>query len=607
MKLRCRGTIFIHDLLMVVLAWYSAYWLRYNIAVPPDIVTMHSELETAMEWLPMVLIIQGFVFRWLGLHRGIWRFSSILDFMRIAKSAVLGMAFIAVFLFTVDRLENIPRSIMLLYTVSLIFFLSLPRFIYRVWQDRNATFHDGERALIVGAGTAGETLVRDLLRTKHARYQPVAFVDDNPLKKGSEIHGVRVRGYCAMIPQLIHKLDIQVILIAIPSATDKEMRCLVEICENTSIPFLTLPSVPDILTGQMSGNLREVSIDDLLGRPSIKMDCVDIEDYLAGKRILVTGGGGSIGSELCRQIARYGVESLAVVDQCEFNLYEIERKLTQSYPDLDLRTLLTDITDKTATERVITDFRPDIIFHAAAYKHVSLLQNQYRAAVYNNVIGTRVVASAAMLAGVSRFVLISTDKAVCPSNVMGATKRVAELLVQSMNNISHTRFITVRFGNVLDSAGSVVPLFREQIKSGGPVTVTHPDVLRYFMTIPEACQLIMQAATVGKGGEVFVLDMGEPVKISYLAEQMIRLSGKRPNVDIPIQYIGLRSGEKLTEELFTSDEKPKPTGHNKLLLANSPSPIYSTMNDAINHLSRLCDEYDENRLAESLNELLEIV
>lgn len=605
MKLRWRGTILIHDLAMVALAWFSAYWLRYNMAVPPGTETMVREIETAWEWLPFVMLIQGVVFKALGLNRGIWRFSSIHDLIRISKSATLGIAFIAVVLFTVDRLENIPRSIILLYVVCLIIFLSLPRFVYRVWQDRNASFHEGQRALIVGAGIAGETLVRDLLRIKGVRFQPVAFVDDDPAKKGSEIHGVRVRGHCGKIPNLVNKLDIETILIAIPSATDRQMQRLVGICEDTEVPFLTLPSFPDILSGQISGDLREVSIDDLLGRPSIKMDRVPVQDFLIGKRILVTGGGGSIGSELCRQIARCGIESLAILDRCEYNLFEIERKLMQALPDLKLRVMLTDITDRIATQKAITDFKPDIIFHAAAYKHVSLLQEQYREAIKNNILGTQVVASVAMAVGVSGFVFISTDKAVKPSNVMGATKRFSELLIQSMNSISSTRFITVRFGNVLDSAGSVVPLFREQIKSGGPVTVTHPEVYRYFMTIPEACQLIMQAATVGQGGEVFVLDMGEPVKITYLAEQMIRLSGKRPNIDIPIEYIGLRSGEKLTEELFTADELPKPTGHNKLLLASSLSPEYSEMMEKMAILSELCDHHDEPGLRYHLNHYLD--
>lgn len=455
--------------------------------------------------------------------------------------------------------------------------------------------------MIVGAGIAGETLVRDLLRMRNASFRPVAFVDDDPAKKGTEIHGVRVRGHCGKIPNLVGKLDVEVILIAIPSASHRQMQRLVGFCEETDIPFLTLPSVTDLASGQIAGTLREVSIDDLLGRPSVKMDIEETAEFLVGKRILVTGGGGSIGSELCRQIARCGIEALAILDRCEFNLYDIQRKLAQSMPDLTILALLVDVTDSIAIDKAITNFKPDIIFHAAAYKHVSLLQNQYREAIRNNIIGTYIISQAAVKKDVSAFILISTDKAVRPSNVMGATKRFSELLIQSMASISCTRFMTVRFGNVLDSAGSVVPLFREQIKSGGPVTVTHPEVLRYFMTIPEACLLIMQAAMTGKGGEVFVLDMGEPISITYLAEQMIRLSGKRPGLDIAIEYIGLKPGEKLSEELFTPDEKPQKTGHNKLLLVSSEFPEYASMIDKTEHLSRLCDDYDEIQLESILN------
>ncbi|MEY4194979.1 MAG: hypothetical protein RLZZ226_1347 [Pseudomonadota bacterium] len=605
MKLRRRELIFLHDLVMVLLAWVSAYWLRYNLAVPPDTLTMAREIDTAVDWIPFVMLIQGAVFKTLGLNRGIWRFCSIHDVIRIVKSACLGVAFIAVVVFVVDRLDDVPRSIMLLYVMCLIFFLSLPRFVYRLQQDRKASFHNGKRALIVGAGIAGETLVRDLLRIAGARFHPIAFVDDDPAKKGTEIHGIRVRGHCGKIQNLVTRLDIEVILIAIPSATDKQMQRLVELCEQAETPFLTLPSVPDLASDHISGNLREVSIDDLLGRPSIKLDGRQVRDFLAGKRILVTGGGGSIGSELCSQIARCRIDALAILDRCEFNLYEVERTLRQSAPEIQLKVFLSDITDSVAITRVVKSFKPDIVFHAAAYKHVYLLQDQYREAVRNNIIGTYTVATAAMKEGIAAFILISTDKAVHPSNVMGETKRFSELLIQSMNAISGTRFMTVRFGNVLDSAGSVVPLFREQIKSGGPVTVTHPEVYRYFMTIPEACQLIMQAATVGNGGEVFVLDMGDPVSINYLAEQMIRLSGKHPGSDIAIQYIGLRVGEKLTEELFTQDEKPQPTGHEKLLLISSVSPDYATMLGRTETLVRLCDEYDETAIADTLKRYLD--
>jgi FlaA1/EpsC-like NDP-sugar epimerase len=598
-KFRQRSIIFVHDLAMVALAWLGAYWLRFNLSVPPAL-----ELGVALKWLPLVVLIQAVLFRQFGLYRGIWRFASIPDLIRIVKAAVLGILAIAVSLFFVNRLEGVPRSVIPLYALLLPLLLATPRLIYRIWKDRGAALARGRRALVVGAGKAGEMLVRDLLRARDAPFAPVAFVDDDPRKKGSEIQGVRVKGRCEQIPKLVDRLGIEAILLAVPSATDKDMRRIVEICEGVDVPFLTLPSVQDMLSGQMAGHLREVSIEDLLGRAPIRLDRRGVEARLGGNRVLVTGGGGSIGSELCQQIARFGVDELIVFERCEFNLYQVERQLRRRFPGLRLTALLGDVTDPAAVERVINQFRPKVIFHAAAYKHVPLLQPQVREAVRNNVIGTHVVAEAAMAAGVEEFVLISTDKAVRPANVMGATKRAAEMLVQSLNGVAGTRFITVRFGNVLDSAGSVVPLFREQIRAGGPVTVTHPDVTRYFMTIPEACQLIMQAATVGQGGEIFVLDMGEPVRIGYLAEQMIRLSGQRPGADIRIEYIGLRPGEKVAEELFLDDEQPMPTAHSKLLLARSVALDHRVIRKSVGDLAEACRRFDEETILRKLRTLV---
>ena len=458
----------------------------------------------------------------------------------------------------------------------------------------------GQRALVVGAGRAAELLVRDLLRVRDAKFVPFAMVDDDPGKRGSEIHGVRVRGGCDQIPVLVESLDLDIILIALPSADDREMRRIVGICETVGVPFLTLPSVQEMLSDQIFGHLREVSIEDLLGRTPVQLDRKAVSQRIKNARILVTGGGGSIGSELCQQIARFEPSELMIFEQCEFNLYRIERVLHQQYPGLKLRAFLGDVTDEVAVRRALAESLPDLIFHAAAYKHVPLLQGQIRQAVRNNVLGTRIVAKAAMAQGVKGFVLISTDKAVRPTNVMGATKRAAEKLVQSLDGERGTRFITVRFGNVLDSAGSVVPLFREQIRSGGPVTVTHPEVTRYFMTIPEACQLIMQAAAVGKGGEIFVLDMGEPILIRYLAEQMIRLSGKRVNQDICIDFVGLRPGEKLTEELFLEDERPMPTPHEKLLLARSVALNLGEIDELLEGMKAAVDGFDEALLHRQL-------
>ncbi len=584
---------------MVALAWLGAYGLRFNLSVPPPIY-----LDSALSALPWVLIIQAGVFLRLGLYRGVWRFASVPDLIRIGKAVVIGATLIAVALYLHTRLQDVPRSVPPLYVLLLGSLLAGPRLIYRMWKDQSLTLATGQRTLVVGAGRAAELLVRDLLRERNPRFTPVALVDDKPEKKGSEIHGVRVRGQCGQIPALIDPLEIEIILIAVPSATDQEMRRIVEICESTGLPFLTLPSVQDMLSGQTTGKLREVSIEDLLGRRPVQLERKTVAAHVAGARILVTGGGGSIGAELCSQIARHAPEELIIFEQSEFNLYRIEQALQQTYPALRLTALLGDVTDRIAVERVLAENRPEVIFHAAAFKHVPLLQAQVRQAVRNNVIGTRIVAEAALAAGIRQFVLISTDKAVRPTNVMGATKRAAEKLVQSLNGVGVTRFITVRFGNVLDSAGSVVPLFRDQIRAGGPVTVTHTEVTRYFMTIPEACQLIMQAAAVGQGGEIFVLDMGEPILIRYLAEQMIRLSGKRVGQDIGIRYIGLRPGEKLAEELFLEAERPMPTPHAKLLLAHSVVLDHREVLRQIDGLEESCRRFDEAQLESQLHALV---
>ena len=555
--------------------------------------------------MPLVMIIQVSVFRFFNLYRGVWRFSSLPDLIRITKSILVGIVFIAISLFLYNRLQGVPRAVIPLYFFLLLMLLCVPRFLYRFWKDEYMQERDGKRSLIVGAGSAGEMLVRDLQGEGGADYLPVAFADDDNDKRKRDIRGLRVLGPVDEIPHFIARLQIEAVLIAIPSASDREMRRIIEICEKCNIPFQTLPSVTELLSGPVSrGNLRDVSIEDILGRDPIHLDWSAIRESLNGKCILVTGGGGSIGSELCKQLAGAKPAKLIIFDQSEFNLYKIDSGLSKSFPELKHHAVLGDVTDRLSVRRLIREFKPDVIFHAAAYKHVPLLEKQVREAVHNNVIGTKTLAEEAITAGIRRFVLISTDKAVNPTNVMGATKRAAEILCQNLNDPDGTHFTTVRFGNVLDSAGSVVPLFREQIKSGGPVTVTDPDISRYFMTIPEACQLIMQAATVGQGGEVFVLDMGEPIKISYLAEQMIRLSGKRPGEEITIEYVGLRPGEKLYEELFHEQERPKDTGYEKLLLAQARKYDKSAWEEHINELAQSCRNSDGKDPLEILKSLV---
>jgi FlaA1/EpsC-like NDP-sugar epimerase len=584
---------------MVTAAWFGAYWLRFNLDIPS------FYIDAAQKDFPYVLAIQAFFFWFFGLYRGVWRFSSLPDLICVTKVVLAGVFVIGFSFFLYNRMVDIPRAVFPMYFFLLLVFLCVPRFFFRFWRESVLKERDGKKALIVGAGAAGEMLVRDMQGDRYSGYIPVAFVDDDELKRKRNIRGLRVVGNISTIPKFVNKLELDVVLIAVPSATDREMRRIVELCEACNVPFQTLPSVKELLSGTVSrGNLRDVSIEDILGREPIRLNWEKINASLQGKNVLVTGGGGSIGSELCKQLARVKPKRLIVFDQSEFNLYKIDCELKQDYSDLDSRALLGDVSDRITVRHMLEKCKPDVIFHAAAYKHVPLLEKQVREAVHNNVIGTKILAEEAIKAGVERFILISTDKAVNPSNVMGASKRAAEILCQNLNDVGNTSFTTVRFGNVLDSAGSVVPLFRRQIKLGGPVTVTDPEISRYFMTIPEACQLIMKAESVGEGGEVFVLDMGEPIKIKYLAEQMIRLSGKQPGKDIGIEYIGLRDGEKLYEELFHQHEQLIETDYKKLLLAKARCYERATLINQIEDLTKACVNGSDDEILAKLKSLV---
>ena len=587
-----------HDLAMVPVAWLGAYWLRFNLdSIPPEF------FSQALALLPVVWLAQGAMFWVFGLYRGIWRFASIPDMARILKAVLAGLAISAVASFLLTRLAYVPRSVFVLDGILLIFLLGGPRILYRWIKDRHLYLGSGKRTLIVGAGSAGELLARDLIRASSSCH-PVAFVDDDPGKVGKEIHGYPVTGNVSEIPRIASQFGVELILIAMPSATVGQIRHVVEICERTGLPFRILPRIQDIVSGQVGlKDLRDVRIEDLLGRDPVNLDWQTITDGIQDKVILVTGGGGSIGSELCRQIARLVPRRLVVLDRSEFNLFAIERELRKRFPDLTLDVMLTDVCDPAGVERTLKRHVPDIIFHAAAYKHVSMLETQVRAAAMNNVFGTAVIARLADKFGCKSFVLISTDKAVNPENTMGATKRIAEMICQHQSTCSRTKFVTVRFGNVMGSSGSVIPLFQDQIAHGGPVTVTHPDVTRYFMTIPEACQLILQASVVGRGGEIFVLDMGEPVRIAYLAEQMIRLSGKIPGEDIEIVYTGLRPGEKLQEELFHFSEHLAETGYSKLFLASSRPVDGGFLERMLARIERGCVDNDDESICQALVDL----
>jgi FlaA1/EpsC-like NDP-sugar epimerase len=598
--LRSQGVALAHDVLMVPIAWFLAFWFRYNLEVVPV-----SFYQDALRALLYILPVQLAAFLLFGLYRGIWRFASLPDIMRILKAVLLGTVVGVALLFIFTRAGGVPRSVPVIHAILLVMLLSGPRLVYRLLKDQHLDLKLGKRVLIVGSGKAGEMLARDILRNRRGDFTPVAFVDDKQRRQGREIHGLPVAGTSEDIPALCEELSIDIIMLAIPSASSSQMRQVVEYCESSGVPFRSVPQLNDLMSGNVQINhLREVSIEDLLGRNPVSLDWQAIDTTLAGKVILVTGAGGSIGSELCRQLAKLKPAKLVLLENSEFNLYSIEMELLKRFPELNLVCHLGDVTDQVYTESVFSEFRPEVVFHAAAYKHVPMLENRIRQAVRNNVLGTRTVAEMADRYGCGVFVLVSTDKAVNPANVMGASKRGAELFCQNLNAHSATRFITVRFGNVLGSAGSVIPLFRRQIEAGGPVTVTDPRMERYFMTIPEACQLIMQTVVMGEGGEIFVLDMGEPIKISYLAEQMIHLSGRTLGQDIQIEYIGLRPGEKLYEELFHEKEALEKTSHEKVLLAHHRQVDWQWLTQVMQQMNHASDTLDSQQLRDLLGQLV---
>jgi len=594
-----RIAVVVHDVLMTALAWWAAKELRY--AIDPSLVISFAAWE-----FPIVLLVQGLVFSWTGLYKGVWRFASLPDLWNILRAVIVGALAIGLALFLYGRLEGVPRSVLLLYPFVLALFLGFPRLTYRFWKDSRLDLFSGkktQRVLIIGADRAGEALVRDLQRD--SRYMVVGFVDDQRSLRGARINGRPVLGQLEQLPEVAREAAVQMLLIALPGASTAEMRRVVELCDRTGLPYRTVPKLEDVVAGRAQFNqIKEVSIEDLLGRDTVELDWTAIRETLTGRRVLVTGGGGSIGSELCRQVARLGAHSLTVVEQGEYNLYKISQELRAAYPELIFNAVLADCGDAVAMQRLFAETKPQVVFHAAAYKHVPMLQGQLRAGFRNNVLATRTVADQADRSQVECFVLISTDKAVNPTSVMGACKRMAEIWCQNLNAHSNTHFITVRFGNVLDSAGSVVPLFRKQIRDGGPVTITHPEISRYFMTIPEASQLILQAAALGKGGEIFALDMGEPVKIRDLAEQMIRVAGKKPGSEIPIIYTGLRSGEKLFEELFHPLENYSETAHAKIFLAQHRQVSWDLLQVQLGKAAEAVASFDEDELRHCVSNLL---
>lgn len=595
-----RWSAFAHDLLWVPVVLTAAYFLRFNLDTIP------VEYRPSLYRLMAIAVpVQAVIFWFFGLYRALWRFASIPDLIRIIKGVGLGILLIVVIDSILTRLHGVPRSVLFLYPLLLVTGLSVPRISYRWFKDHrlNLRAQEGQRTIIVGAGRAGELLARDMMY--RPEYELLAFVDDDPDKLNREIHGIRVVGTTGDLAGIVEAMDCEVVLLAMPSVRRKTLQRLVAECDRIGVVCKTLPSVFELSGMQVdAARLRSVTVEDLLGRDTVHLDYEAIAGYLRGRTVLVTGGGGSIGSELCRQIARQQPAKLIILEHAESNLYAIEYELRKHFNGLQLEAILGDVKNPDRVNWVFGQFKPDIVFHAAAYKHVPMLEFNPAEGVSNNIYGTRVIADAADRFGVDRFVLVSTDKAVNPANVMGATKRVAEIYCQNLEMRSKTKFITTRFGNVLGSVGSVVPLFEKQIKEGGPVTVTHPEITRFFMTIPEAVSLILQAGAMGRGGEIFVLDMGEPVRIQDLALQMIRLSGLVPDRDVKIVYTGLRPGEKLFEELLHTGEDLQPTGHEKLLLARSRQVDWDWLQEEFTGLEQAARSRDVDLLKKHLRNIV---
>ena len=592
------------DMLIITAAGPLAIYVRYNLFFEPQAIEF---IENIFQYLPVNLILTVIVFAVFRLYQGIWKYASASDLVNIILACLVSAVTQTIGMMLMGL--RFPRSYPFMYFAVLTAGISIFRFTYRILayfrQKQQGLIKEGKtNTMIVGAGEAGNTLLKELQNSKFVEQNVCCLVDDDPGKIGKYLRGVLVAGNRKDICRLAEEYHIDEIMIAIPSASHAEIQELLDICSQTSCKLKVLPGIYQLVNGEVSvSKLRNVEIEDLLGREPIDTQVESIMGYVSGKVVLVTGGGGSIGSELCRQIARHEPRQLVIFDIYENNAYDIQQELKRDYPELNLVVLIGSVRNTHRINGVFEKYHPQIVYHAAAHKHVPLMEDSPNEAIKNNVMGTYKTAQAADKYGVSRFVLISTDKAVNPTNIMGASKRLCEMVIQMMNNRSKTEFVAVRFGNVLGSNGSVIPLFKKQIEEGGPVTVTHPDIIRYFMTIPEAVSLVLQAGARAKGGEIFVLDMGKPVKILDLALNLIRLSGLRPYEDIDIVFTGLRPGEKLYEELLMDEEGLQSTD-NELIHIGKPidfdEELFTHQLEELDELSRM----DSPKIKEKVMEVV---
>ncbi|MCJ7693312.1 MAG: polysaccharide biosynthesis protein [Sedimentisphaerales bacterium] len=576
----------------------------------------------AEQYFPLLaffLIVKLIVFGFFRQYRGWWRYVGISDLLGILRASFVSTGIIVVLWFTITGTNIIPRSsliqpitevsqgIFMADMFGTLLLLSGLRMTIRLYYEEFRTVESGrlKRLLIVGAGNAGEALLREIHRMPVAEYEVVGFVDDDPGKRGIFIHDLPLLGTVEELPKICGKRNIDEIAIAIPSSTHQQLRRVIQVCEGAKIRFRTVPSITDIASGKFRvSQIRDVDINDLLGREVVRLDLDLIEAFLKDKIILVTGAGGSIGSEMSRQVCNFKPKLLLLIEQAENPLFEVERILKREFPDTAMEAVICNITDEIRVDGIFKKFKPEVVIHAAAHKHVPLMELNPGEAIKNNIIGTKFIADAADKYGITNFVMISTDKAVNPTSLMGSSKRIAEMYIQDLNKTSKTHFVTVRFGNVLGSNGSVVPIFKKQIAQGGPVTVTHPEMKRYFMTIPEASQLVLQAATMGKGGEIFVLDMGEPVKIVDLARELITLSGFKPGEDIEVTFTGKRPGEKLFEELSIKGEDMQHTRHPKIGIWNNIPMDRQALHAGINELLEIAQNQNHSEIISKVKHLV---
>jgi len=595
------------DLTLVLAAHWLAYLVRFEGGVPLEYTARLTQL------LPAAALVKLGCFFYFGLYKGMWRYTSLPDLFNVLKAATAASLILVVFLTVSERFHGFSRSVFLLDWLFTCIFASGLRIGIRIFYGvslvnlpklfrQNAKSATAKQCVLLGAGKAGEKMVREIIAAPEMGLQIAAIFDDDPKKQGRSLHGLPIIGSIGALPHWIRSGEFQVqeALIAMPRLSGREMREVVKVCEETGLPYRRIPSLNEITRGRVSvKDLRDVDYKDLLGREPVDLDMDRIAGYLKGKTVLVTGAGGSIGSELCRQIMRFGPANLLLLDSSEFSLYTVQMELEHERNFKNYTPLLGNLQDRSWTDYILRTYKPDVIFHAAAYKHVPMLEGNPWQAVYNNVTATAHLVSSAVDMGVERLLIVSTDKAVRPANVMGASKRLTEKIMQALCDRG-TRIMAVRFGNVIGSAGSVIPLFRRQIERGGPVTVTHPEVIRYFMTIEESCQLILQAGSMGQGGELFVLKMGQPVKIADMAKDLIRLSGKEPGRDVEIKFIGLRPGEKLYEELITQDEGVVPTEHSQIMVLKGQRCEWDKIVGVLEDLKQAADAQDADKIREIL-------